>query len=673
MLLVCVGKYDSLIQKRYHEALGAMESAEVVSFDVFDTLLLRKVLQPVDVFRRMELELGPEGSGFCEWRIEAEREARRRAPESYLGEVTYEEIYDVLCEADTFWAGRRSELMAQELEIENDVTMAHPLGQALFARARALGRRIVLLSDMYLPESVIEELLRNNGYAGAFDLYVSNVSRQSKGQGALFQTVLDELGCRPDQVLHIGDNEHADYKMANKAGWRAVHVPKLSNTLQDADTERPLAESILEALRLKRRAEAFLPDPSHGFFERLGEDMAAPLYLGFIAHLIEQTKGRGLHRLFFCSRDGKIMKAVYDLLTDGNRNSPQSEYFLASRRASKVASFKQLGERELAFLMETGVALTIRDYLSRIHIEPEEVLDLVLDCGFKGLNDLPQSTDEMSRLKSLFLKLEPQILAIAHEERQAYLNYMETLGVFEQDLFALVDIGWNATVFGAMTKLVRERKPMCSTAGFFFGTFELAYLNHYENSSLTGYFFENCEPVENYHALKHSIALCEILFSAEEGSLLRFKQDGGSVSAEFDAEASSVDYSNAVRGIQAGALSVLREYVEASGGLHLLLDQRYATRPFVRLITQPTKDEATVLGDLPFWPEFGQQARDHYMARPSSLWRSLIRPYQMKQEYRKSYWRAGYYRRLPWIHRLMLRCICPDLKFAYKASSSVSQ
>lgn len=259
------------ILKRFQQTHRGMESAEVVSFDVFDTLLMRRVLKPTDVFRRMEEELGSSVKGFCAWRVEAERVARQQAPASHASEVTLEEVYDVLCQEHTQLADRRGELLTQELQVERDVTTVHPFGRVLFARARALGLRIVLLSDMYLPEAVIEELLRNHGYRGAFDLYVSNTCRQSKSHGALFPTVVGELGCRPEQILHIGDNWHADYKMARKAGWRAIHIPKLSDTLEAAAIDRPLAQSILEALRLRRFAEAlFLPENSRSFWLRVG-------------------------------------------------------------------------------------------------------------------------------------------------------------------------------------------------------------------------------------------------------------------------------------------------------------------------------------------------------------------------------------------------------------------
>jgi len=362
------------------------------------------------------------------------------------------------------------------------------------------------------------------------------------------------------------------------------------------------------------------------------------------------------------------MKAVYDILTAGKEGYPRSEYFLASRRATKIASFTKLGKEELQFLIDTGAELSIRDYLDRIHIDPESVEDLVLCSGFFSLDEYPDVVKDRKRLEALFMALEAKILAVAEEEREAYFTYIDSLGLFEEESLAFVDVGWNATIFGAITKLIRMRKPAFPATGFFFGTFERAYLNCDENSSLSGYFVEDCKPAENYKALKHSIAICEVLFSAEEGSFLRFQELEGGVVPEFDAQGATVEHSNSVRQIQEGALVVIREYLRAAGCLQLKIDQGYSTAPFVRMLTKPTVEEAVTWGNLPFWADFGHQVRDRFMARPSTLIRYLVNPYLMKRHYRESYWRAGFYRRLPWVHRFLLRCIYPDLKFAYKAS-----
>ena len=65
-----------------------IEKYDVVSFDIFDTLLKRNVKKPTDIFRYMEKKYQKEG--FFNERIDAEKRARARAKK----EITLKKIYE---------------------------------------------------------------------------------------------------------------------------------------------------------------------------------------------------------------------------------------------------------------------------------------------------------------------------------------------------------------------------------------------------------------------------------------------------------------------------------------------------------------------------------------------------------------------------------------------------
>lgn len=68
--------------------LEALEKAEIVSFDIFDTLLVRKVTHPKDLFKLIESELNAEG--FYHVRIFAELRARAQLKKE---DVSIKDIY----------------------------------------------------------------------------------------------------------------------------------------------------------------------------------------------------------------------------------------------------------------------------------------------------------------------------------------------------------------------------------------------------------------------------------------------------------------------------------------------------------------------------------------------------------------------------------------------------
>ena len=80
----------------YNKMLKAIDKAEIVSFDIYDTLVVRNVLKPTDIFKivefRVQSELGVNIADFEKKRILAESMARKNKKR----EVSLKDIYDNL-------------------------------------------------------------------------------------------------------------------------------------------------------------------------------------------------------------------------------------------------------------------------------------------------------------------------------------------------------------------------------------------------------------------------------------------------------------------------------------------------------------------------------------------------------------------------------------------------
>ena len=84
------------------------------------------------------------------------------------------------------------------------------------------GKKIIIISDMYLDSSIIEEILQNCGYDLAdVPIYVSSEYGKTKRSGNLFRTVLEHEEVEAGKVLHIGDNLISDYLMPKKCGMKS--------------------------------------------------------------------------------------------------------------------------------------------------------------------------------------------------------------------------------------------------------------------------------------------------------------------------------------------------------------------------------------------------------------------------------------------------------------------
>ena len=176
-----------------------IDQYDVISFDIFDTLLVRPYVKPTDLF--YHLELLENLSGYADARIQAERDARKKIPEATLDEI-YSELHG--------YPGMKD----KEKQLEAQVLTANSEIKLIYNYAKMKGKRIVIVSDNYLPEKFLKSVLRRNGYTGFANIYVSCEYRKNKGSGTLFKEVIKHERVYPQSILHIGDNAHSDQKMA---------------------------------------------------------------------------------------------------------------------------------------------------------------------------------------------------------------------------------------------------------------------------------------------------------------------------------------------------------------------------------------------------------------------------------------------------------------------------
>ena len=192
-----------------------VRDSQVISFDVFDTLIIRTVPLPT-LFDKLSTT-----PGFKSARIEAERIARTQSTKE---DITLEEIYKVLMPT----ASDEELRVAIEREINAELKACKANKPALdfFNACKDSGKRIIIISDMYLDCSTISTLLQNCGYnLDGVNVYVSSEYALTKRSGNLFKKVLEDLEfVKADEVLHIGDNLRSDWFRPKLIGMKSMLV-----------------------------------------------------------------------------------------------------------------------------------------------------------------------------------------------------------------------------------------------------------------------------------------------------------------------------------------------------------------------------------------------------------------------------------------------------------------
>lgn len=204
---------------------------DVVSFDIFDTLLVRPIMTPADAFLWLGPATGRAPSAARQLRMEAERVAIERAVSEGRDETTLREIHEAMAER----AGcDPATTMQAELEIEKGLCRAHSPAKRLHDSLVERNVFVVFTTDTYLPPRVVSGLLSSAGFCDPDALVVSSEAGVTKRAGGLFTSLASRLGVPLNRVVHVGDTLTPDVVRPLQHGMRAVFVPRPIDQLRVA-------------------------------------------------------------------------------------------------------------------------------------------------------------------------------------------------------------------------------------------------------------------------------------------------------------------------------------------------------------------------------------------------------------------------------------------------------
>ncbi len=290
-----------------------IEQAKVVSFDVFDTLLFRKVNKPEDIFGLLEKKV--KISGFAKKREELQMQASMKAErELALPHADMDYIYDYM-QANMQEDVNFDDIKQMEIELERDSLFANPEIKEIYDYAKKLNKKVIAVSDMYLKKKDIEVFLKDNGYTELDNIYVSADEHKTKYNGDLFGYVATMEQVDSASILHIGDNYQSDYLNAKKAGLNAFHYKCF--TLENLENDKTSVVNMINSLTYK----------SDDFWYRLGVKVGGPLYLGIYRWFKDYIKNETYDKVFFLARDGYIL---YNICKE--RKDENIDYLYVSRR-----------------------------------------------------------------------------------------------------------------------------------------------------------------------------------------------------------------------------------------------------------------------------------------------------------------------------------------------------
>ncbi|MBQ5834070.1 MAG: glycosyltransferase [Clostridia bacterium] len=463
------------------------EEISVVSFDLFDTLLLRPFLTPEDLFLLLD-DLFNELCDthafvrFSTLRVLAERACREHIlSHGSVGfeEITLDEIYGQIERDYRIPKEILSRLQEREKELELHFSRPRQSGRALLELARELGKRVILCSDIYLPKNLILAILKKHGYP-TDGLYLSSEIRLSKAGGGMFPYVQRALGVSANRILHIGDNWESDVLAPARAGWRSAHFPKTSDLLRNWNPGSYTGEGYasLTARNGKERdgknaesqflgyrcamalAANRLYDDPFTLFAEPSDFGGDPYRIGYFAlgqylyaiteWIAKKAKASGGERIHFVARDGFLPMQAYRILRAQDPSLPCEHYLFLSRKALALAD-----------IATSADLLSLWDKWNTLCFSPKRLDALFAPYRRENAKDLAallpdgvyqkrfrRREDADRALLLLLPSIDFERIALHRRDLKAYFSSL----IRPQDL--LFDIGYSGRAEAALTSLL---------------------------------------------------------------------------------------------------------------------------------------------------------------------------------------------------------------------------
>ncbi|TCM17751.1 hypothetical protein EDF56_10593 [Novosphingobium sp. PhB165] len=506
------------------DALPADLPITHLSLDCFDTLIWRNTQAPYDLFADL-----PVTGGALVPRQQAESRARMNAPHTQgRYEVTLDEIHAELLPRHS--KEERAAMVQAELDAEARHCFAFGPTRDLILDAKRRGLKVVIVSDTYLSEPRLRNLIAEVGgadLAAMIDRIFCSCEYGVGKAGGLFKPVLKALGIRPQQMLHIGDNLIADLEAPRLLGIPSMHLTQFDTQAQQRLRMEAAAASMIDpATRVTvpvyqpHRAQIAMRtdgDPTTAF----GHDVLGPLMHGFAswvrdeAEAMERATGRRV-KLLFLQRDGHLPARAFSALYPDWADRVAEPAI--SRVIAVAASF--VDEAAIREFMAPWLSPNVEKTLTKAKLclrqllfDDREIEKLLQGKPLEGFGARVLQPVNIAR-----------ILKRSAALGERMFQHLRNLGVEQDDAIMMIDLGYNGSVQNAAEPRLRKSMGLEVV-----GRYLLLRENTPSGLDKKGYFDTRHYDYNVLSTLFSSIAVVEQFCTMSIGSAVDYQVDGTAI------------------------------------------------------------------------------------------------------------------------------------------------
>lgn len=599
----------------------AIDVHPIITFDVYDTLVCRVIYKDRDLWHLVDREYQKrnhtESINFYKKRETSDNQARKTYPHR---EVTLDEIYEVFAEL----YGQELADACKALEIELEINLTFPNDEVIEAYQYALqqGKKVYIISDMYLTDTIIGQVLDHNRIRGYDKLFVSCIYRKTKHEGgALFSAVLEEIQADAKDVLHIGNDAKADIQQSKAVGLDAylIKPPSRKSYVDETKAKGDLDYSLLYGFITKHNS----PKTPNSLAYRLGFDVFGPIVKGFMEWIKDYKDRHNLDAILFLARDGYVLQAISD-----QEGALTSFYSYLSRRSVVIPmiQYRQSLEDILRLYKSWQPNITLTTLFNRLGIPYDA--DVVHSVGLRESDTF--SRDELAqdeRIQALYNQVKAKVYYNSQEQGQLLWDYLKQYKDYRR--IGVVDLG-AGTIVSALQ--------------------QYSTIKNYDIDWVPLYLQNSLEPKDSYidisqnyelqTALRLGYMFLEVFFTAPHGTTLgyEYNEKCEAIPILEDYEYSSIpeEYKNRLAELHQGAMDFYQSYP-----LDMMqygsIDADMVMTNFNQFVLHPDDEDVAYWGPYPVYIDSFEP-----MVKNKSLSAYVGNPKQLATDFKDSIWPAGF-------------------------------
>lgn len=451
------------------------------TFDVFDTLIRRKTLEPKSIFFKVQLEMRQQKEllfpsyiveNYPAVRHQAEFDLRDIYKKTTIErdtdkiEITLWELLKRLQE--NYGLDDKQITFLYNAEINAELESVDPIDSKIteFFDLVEQGQDVKLVSDMYLPKKIVKQMLcKADLRFEDYDLYLSSEIGYQKSTGKLYEYVFFDCDYQYSKWVHHGDNNHADGVVPRKYGIETIN--------HDMDTfiefEHNLINNVPEHYKwdayqlvtaMQRYRWKLVDESTMTFNQNLYYSFAyiGSAFVPYVDWALKHAIKQGYKTVYFISRDGYYLKEIADVLIKVNDMPIKTKYIYGSRKAWRVASF--VNEVDPLSFSPFGMfsnMSSFEDMVACSQLEEDELLQIIPELeGFRTTTDFSGQTAITIRdIFSKSDKYKKRLLEIAAQKREIVREYIRQEINFDEK-FAFIEFWGRGYTQDTFTRLLED-------------------------------------------------------------------------------------------------------------------------------------------------------------------------------------------------------------------------